>query len=98
MGNSRGDEGGNDDCWADPDPGGGVLEWCINSAAVDPATKSILANNEDGKLYRWDLVTNTLSQAVVLTEGLGEAYTATVIGVDGQVYATNDAIPFAVGQ
>ena len=82
-----------------PDPNiGGVREWCINSAAVDPLTKSILANNEDGKLYRWDLTTNTLSQTVVLTAGLGEAYTSTVIGVDGHVYAINNAILFAVGQ
>jgi len=82
-----------------PDPNiGGVREWCINSAAVDPVTKSILANNEDGKLYRWDLTTNILSQAVVLTAGIGEAYTSTVIGVDGQVYAINNAILFAVGQ
>ncbi len=82
----------------DPNTTGGVKEWCINSAAVDPMTKSILANNEDGKLYRWDLTTNTLSQTVVLTAGLFQAYTSTVIGVDGQVYATNDSILFAVGQ
>jgi hypothetical protein len=81
-----------------PDPAGGVKEWCINSAAVDPLTKSILANSEDGKLYRWDLTTNTLSETVVLTAGLGEAYTPTVIGVDGHVYAINNAILFAVGQ
>jgi hypothetical protein len=65
---------------------------------VDPQTKSILANSEDGKLYRWDLTTNTLSQSVVLTTGIGEAYTPTVIGVDGHVYAINNAILFAVGQ
>jgi hypothetical protein len=29
-----------------------VREWCINTAAVDPATDSILANSEDGSLYR----------------------------------------------
>jgi hypothetical protein len=82
-----------------PDPNiGGVREWCINTAAVDPLTKSILANNEDGKLYRWDLTTNTLSQAVVLTAGIGQAYTPTLIGVDGRVYAINNAILFAVGQ
>ncbi len=75
----------------------GVKEWCINSAAVDPATKSVLANNEDGTLYRWDLTSNTLSQKIVLTAGLGEAYTPTVIGVDGTVYAINNAILFAVG-
>jgi hypothetical protein len=81
-----------------PDASGGVKEWCINSAAVDPATKSILANSEDGKLYRWDLTTNTLSQTVVLTAGLGEAYTSTVVGPDGHVYAINNATLFAVGQ
>ena len=76
----------------------GVDEWCINSAAVDPATKSVIANSEDGNLYRWDLTTNTFTQKVNLTAGIGEAYTPTVIGVDGTVYAINDAILFAVGQ
>lgn len=75
-----------------------VREWCINSAAVDPITKSILANSEDGKLYRWDLVTNTFSQRIALTAGIGEAYTPTLIGSDGTAYAINDAILFAVGQ
>jgi hypothetical protein len=81
----------------DPDHPGGVREWCINSAAVDPASDSILANSEDGKLYRWDLATNTLSQSMVLTAGIGEAYTPTLIGADGTVYAINDATLFAVG-
>jgi hypothetical protein len=81
-----------------PDPpSAGVKEWCINSAAVDPASKSILANNEDGNLYRWDLTTNTLTQRVSLTSGLGEAYTPTLIGPDGTVYAINNATLFAVG-
>jgi hypothetical protein len=75
-----------------------VREWCINSAAIDPLTKSVLANNEDGKLYRWDLTSNTLSQTMTLTSGLGEAYTPTLIGIDGTVYAVNNAILFAVGQ
>jgi hypothetical protein len=75
----------------------GVKEWCINSAAVDPATKSVLVNNEDGNLYRWDLATNTLSQQIALTSGLGEAYTPTLIGPDGSVYAINNATLFAVG-
>jgi hypothetical protein len=78
-------------------PLAGVKEWCINSAAVDPFTKSVLANSEDGNLYRWDLTSNTLTQAVRLTSGLGEAYTPTLIGVDGTVYAINDAILYAVG-
>jgi hypothetical protein len=64
---------------------GAVREWCINTAAVDPATKSVIANSEDGKLYRWDLTTNTLSQSIRLTNGIGEAYTPTVIGSDGTV-------------
>lgn len=81
-----------------PNPGlPGVKEWCINSAAVDIPGKSIMANSEDGNLYRWDLTTNTLSQSVALTAGIGEAYTPTVIGVDGTVYAINDAVLFAVG-
>jgi FG-GAP-like repeat len=74
----------------------GVDEWCINTAAVDPATKSILVNSEDGKLYRWDMTTNTLTQTVTLTAGIGEAYTPTLIGPDGAVYAINNATLFAV--
>jgi hypothetical protein len=86
---------------ATPDPSfmlaGAVREWCINAAAVDPFTKSIIANSEDGKVYRWDLSSNTLSEAVTLTGGLGEAYTPTVIGVDGTAYAINRGVLFAVG-
>jgi hypothetical protein len=75
---------------------GAVREWCINTAAVDPFTDSILANAEDGRLYRWDLSTNTFSQIISLTTATGEAYTPTVIGVDGTVYAVNNATLFAV--
>jgi hypothetical protein len=73
-------------------------EWCINSAVVDPATKSVLANSEDGKLYRWDLTTNSFTQVVTLTPGIGEAYTPTWVGPDGTVYAINNATLFAVGR
>jgi hypothetical protein len=76
---------------------GAVVEWCINAAAVDPITKAVFANSEDGKVYRWDLATNTLSQAVTLSPGAFEAYTSTQIGPDGTVYATNSAILNAVG-
>ncbi len=75
-----------------------VKEWCINSAAVDPATNSVLAGSEDGKLYRWDLATNTFTESIVLTPGLGEAYTPTIVGPDGTVYAINNATLFAVGK
>jgi hypothetical protein len=91
------DERSSDHSGPHPNPPLGVKEWCINSAAVDIPGKSILANSEDGNLYRWDLTTNTLSQKVALTAGIGEAYTPTVIGVDGTAYAINDAILFAVG-
>jgi hypothetical protein len=74
-----------------------VREWCINAAAVDPYTGTVLANSEDGSLYRWDLASNTFTEAVNLTPGLGEAYTPTVVGVDGTVYAINNATLFAVG-
>lgn len=77
---------------------GAVREWCINTAAVDPFTKSVLANSEDGKLYRWDLTTNTFSEEIALTGGIGEAYTPTVIGSDGKVYAINQAVLFALGR
>ena len=76
---------------------GAVREWCINNAAVDPLSHSVLANSEDGKLYRWDLATNTFSEVIVLTPGVGEAYTPTVIGADGKVYAINNATLFAIG-
>ena len=75
-----------------------VTEWCINTAAVDPATKSILVNSEDGYLYRWSLVTNTLTQRIKLTSGIGESYTPTAIGADGAVYAVNNAVLFAIAK
>ena len=74
-----------------------VREWCINTAAIDPFTKSAVINSEDGTLYRWNFTTNTLAQSLNLTAGRGEAYTPTAIGPDGTVYAINDAILFAVG-
>jgi hypothetical protein len=82
-----------------PDDGSpGVKEWCINSAAVDPRTGSIMANSEDGKLYRWIPSINELTESVVLTAGIGAAYSPTLIGRDGKVYAINDATLFAVGK
>ena len=77
---------------------GPVREWCINTAAVDPATKSVLVNSEDGYLYRWDLVGNRFSQRIQLTSGVGEAYTPTAVGADGAVYAVNNAVLFSVAK
>jgi hypothetical protein len=81
-----------------PNYPGAVREWCINTAAVDPFTKSILANSEDGKLYRWDLTSNSFTEVIRLSSGVGEAYTPTAIGSDGTVYAINDAIVDAIGK
>ncbi len=80
-----------------PNTPNAVREWCINTAAVDTVTRCALVNSEDGKLYRWDFTTNTLVQATVLTPGIGEAYTPTIVGPDGTVYAINNATLFAVG-
>jgi hypothetical protein len=81
----------------DPDFSCGVREWCPNASAVDPIRGSVLVNNEDGRLYRWDLASNTFSDVVTLTDGLGEAYTPTAIGADGTVYAIHNATLYAVG-
>ena len=73
-------------------------EWCINTAAVDPFSASALVNSEDGYLYRWDFATNTFTERVQLTSGVEEAYTPTLVGPDGTVYAINAGILFAVGE
>jgi hypothetical protein len=75
-----------------------VREWCINTAAINPATRSIFAPNEDGFLYRWDLATNSLSQAVQLTPGFLEPYVPTIVGSDGTVFTLNGGTLFAVGR
>ena len=54
---------------------GGVKEWCVNTAAVDPATSSVLMNNEDGYVYRWHLPSNTLSQSLRMNNGYAQSYT-----------------------
>ena len=77
---------------------GPVKEWCINTAAVDPLTFSVIVNSEDGYLYRWDLRTNTFTQRIQLTSGIAESYTPTAIGADGAVYAVNNAVIFSIGQ
>jgi hypothetical protein len=74
-----------------------VREWCINDAAIDPYTDSVLASSEDGYLYRWDLIGGGISEAIQLGPQLGAAYTPTVIGLDGTVYAINNATLLALG-
>jgi len=82
----------------DRDYPGGVKEWCVNTVAVDPLTRSVLVNSEDGVLYRWDLASNRLTEQIRLNSGLAESYTPTAIGPDGVVYAINNAVLFAVGR
>ena len=77
---------------------GPVKEWCINTAAVDPLTRSILVNSEDGYLYRWNVASNQLTQRIQLTSGIGESYTPTAIGADGAVYAVNNAVLFSIAK
>ena len=72
-------------------------EWCINAPAVNPATKSVFFTSEDGRSYRWNLETNTLDQALVLSQGISEPYVPTVIGPDGTVYTLNGGTLFAMG-
>jgi hypothetical protein len=57
----------------------------------------VVAGSEDGKLYRWNLAANTFSEVITLTSGIGEAYTPTIIGGNGVVYAIDDATLLAIG-
>jgi hypothetical protein len=74
-----------------------VKEWCINAPAVNPATKSVFFDSEDGHLYRWNLTTNSLDQAIILDPGIGQPYVPSVIGPDGTVYTLNGGNFFALG-
>ena len=81
-----------------PNIPGAVREWCINTVAVDPFTRCAIVHSEDGKVYRWDFATNTFSETLTLTTGIGEAYTPTVIGVDGTVYVISNAMLYVIGK
>lgn len=74
-----------------------VREWCINSPGVNPVAKSIFFPSEDGNIYRWNLVTNSLDQFVALNVGLGEPYVPTIIGPDGTVFTLNGGGFSAIG-
>jgi hypothetical protein len=76
---------------------GVVHEWCINSAAVDPKGRAVIANAEDGHAYRWDLRTDELTD-LALNAPRFEAYTPTLVGSDGTVYVINDATLYAIGR
>ena len=78
--------------------GPAVKEWCIDTAAVDPLTKSMLVSCEDGWLHRWSMVSNSFTQRIRLTSGIAESYTPTAIGADGAVYAINNAVLFSIAR
>lgn len=79
-------------------PPGSVREWCVNTAAVDPVTASVLINSEDGVLYRWHLPSDRFSERITLNAGVAQSYTPTAIGPDGRIYAVNNAILHSIGQ
>lgn len=75
----------------------GVREWCINAPAINPQTGNVYFDSEDGHLYSWNLASNSLTQAMVLTPGIGEPYVPSTIGPDGTVYTLNGTFLFALG-
>jgi len=79
-------------------PAGARYEWCINSSAVDTADDSVIVNSEDGIVYRWNLASNTLAEKIRLNAPRPEAYTPTIVGPDGTVYAINNATLYAIGR
>ncbi len=76
---------------------GGLYEWCINSSAVDTKNAAVFAGSEDGHMYRWDLATNTLNQALKLNPPRPEPYTPSEVGPDGTIYSINNATLYAIG-
>lgn len=85
-----------------PDNGGpsyplAVREWCINACAVNPSTNSIIFNNEDGRVYRWNTADNVCAETVRLNDGIGQPYVPTVVGPGGIVYTLNGGNLFALG-
>jgi hypothetical protein len=81
-----------------PTGSGAGTEWCINTAAVNPIGSCVFAPNEDGRLYRWDLAANSLSEAIALNGGFYEPYVPTGIGPDGAIYTINGSTLYAIGQ
>ncbi len=74
-----------------------VREWCINTAAVNPATNSIFVPSEDGHIYSWNVASNSLTQFLQLNAGVGLPYVPSLIGPDGQVFTLNGGTMSAIG-
>jgi len=75
-----------------------VKAWSVGSAVVDPVTNSVIANSEDGVLYRWNVKTNTLTQNIRLTPGKAQSPTVTAIAPDGTLFAISEGKLFAIGK
>jgi hypothetical protein len=73
-------------------------EWCVNTIAVDWRGKAALVSCEDGRTYKWDFTTNSLGAGVKLNDGIGQAYTPTVIGPDGNGYAISNGVLYCLGK
>jgi len=74
-----------------------VREWCINTGAVNPATKSIFAPSEDGHIYRWNVATHSITETLSLGPQIGSPYVPTAIGPDGAVYTIHGGYLFSLG-
>ena len=76
---------------------GAVREYCVNATCVNPESGAVYFNSEDGRAYKWDLTSNSITSAIALTPGFGEPYVPTVIGPDGTVFTLNGGQVFAIG-
>ena len=74
-----------------------IILVSYNSVPQHPALALELGHLEHRRA-QLDLTTNSFSEVITLTGGIGEAYTPTVIGTDGTVYAINRAVLFAIGK
>jgi len=81
-----------------PGASGATYAWCVNSAVVDAASRSVFAGSEDGALYRWDLAANALTQSVQLTQPGPQAYAPSVVGPDGLIFAIANGTLYAAGR
>jgi hypothetical protein len=71
-------------------------EWCLNTPAVNIAIASAFAPSEDGRIYLWNFLSNSLAETLSVSAGFGEPYVPTVVGPDGAVYTINGKTLYAL--